>query len=264
MPLYSQYSPWADAAAYGQGLGQSLSQGLLQLPQERFALAQQQAQMMLRSQLANQALQQRGQYNEGRLENQRQGLDQRAQNADMMQKLQELGMQLKMQQAQQPRVEDGYLIPGLGQGNTNAMGGQPPNQLQGVQPQATQGLPGGIMQLPRQQMAQPQVNPNEELSSRLKALSLYGQFSSTPGFTTNNAAQWGQQQASNAVVNPYPQQQGQMPQGLGHQQPPQGQQGLPQQTNNVDMFQDEQSARAAGKQPGDVITIQGVGKVRLN
>lgn len=174
MPQYSQYSPWTDAANYGQGFGQSLSQGMLQLPQERFALAQQQAQMILRSQLAQQGLQQRGQYNEGRLENQRQGLDQRAQNADMMQKLQELGMQLKMQQAQQPRVEGGYLIPGLGQENTNAVGGQSPNQMQGVQPQATmgqqQGLPYGIQQLPRQ--ATP-INPNEQQKNIIEQQKLY-------------------------------------------------------------------------------------------
>lgn len=275
MPNYSQYSPWTDAAAYGAGLGNSLSQGLLQLPQERFALAQQQAQMMLRSQLAQQSLNQRAQYNEGRLDNQRQGLDQRAANADVMQKLQELGLQLKMQQAGQPRVEGGFLIPGLGggqgMGNTNQVGGQPPNQPQNTQPQATGGLPGGIMQLPRQALAQPPINQNDELASKLKALSLFGQFSSTPGLGTNNAAQWGQNQASNMVVNPYGQQgmpmqppQGgqQMPQGQGmfpmQQQPPQGLQQNPMQQGQGSMDTNAilQQAQQAIQQGADPMKVR--------
>lgn len=42
---YFAGSPWTDAAQYGQGLGQSLSQAMLQMPQQRYELAAQQAQM---------------------------------------------------------------------------------------------------------------------------------------------------------------------------------------------------------------------------
>lgn len=42
---YFAGSPWTDAASYGQGLGQSLGQAMLQMPQQRYELAAQQAQM---------------------------------------------------------------------------------------------------------------------------------------------------------------------------------------------------------------------------
>jgi ATP-dependent RNA helicase DDX24/MAK5 len=47
-------NPWAqDAAAFGQGTGQALSQGLLQLPQQRYMMALQNAQMQQRQRLNN-------------------------------------------------------------------------------------------------------------------------------------------------------------------------------------------------------------------
>lgn len=39
MPNFVGYSPWSDAANYGQGLGQSLSAAMLQMPQQRAELA---------------------------------------------------------------------------------------------------------------------------------------------------------------------------------------------------------------------------------
>lgn len=58
MPQYFQYSPWTDAAAYGQGLGQTLGQVLLQMPREkaeeqRRALEFPLQQQLLQAQLAH-------------------------------------------------------------------------------------------------------------------------------------------------------------------------------------------------------------------
>lgn len=60
---YFQGSPWTDAASYGQGLGQTLGQAMLAMPQQRYELAAQQAQMRAAQQreALQLALQQRSQ-----------------------------------------------------------------------------------------------------------------------------------------------------------------------------------------------------------
>lgn len=50
MPQYVGYSPWTDAANYGAGLGQSLTQAFQQMPQQRYQMALGVAQMGARQQ----------------------------------------------------------------------------------------------------------------------------------------------------------------------------------------------------------------------
>lgn len=52
---YFAGSPWTDAASYGQGLGQTLGQAMLQMPQQRYELAAQQ--QMMRAKQQQEALQ---------------------------------------------------------------------------------------------------------------------------------------------------------------------------------------------------------------
>jgi hypothetical protein len=56
---YVGYSPWTDAAAYGQGLGQSLGQALINMPQQRMQIAAGIAQMGARQAQQQQLLQMR-------------------------------------------------------------------------------------------------------------------------------------------------------------------------------------------------------------
>ena len=67
MANYVQYSPWTDAAAYGRGLGDSLSQAMLQMPQQRAALAQQAAMEQTRQREEAQKLAQTEAYQTGML-----------------------------------------------------------------------------------------------------------------------------------------------------------------------------------------------------
>jgi hypothetical protein len=67
MANYVQYSPWTDAAAYGRGLGDSLSQAMLQMPQQRAALAQQAAMEQTRQREEAQKLAQQESYQTGML-----------------------------------------------------------------------------------------------------------------------------------------------------------------------------------------------------
>lgn len=68
MPYFAG-SPWTDAASYGQGLGQSLGQAMLQMPQQRYELAAQQAQMRATQQrnMLELALQNRAQQSQQQL-----------------------------------------------------------------------------------------------------------------------------------------------------------------------------------------------------
>ena len=67
MANYVQYSPWTDAAAYGRGLGDTLSQAMLQMPQQRAALAQQAAMEQTRQREEAQKLAQTEAYQTGML-----------------------------------------------------------------------------------------------------------------------------------------------------------------------------------------------------
>lgn len=106
MPIIG--NPWAqDAATFGNQVGQNLSQGMLQLPRQRYEMALQQAQMrqalqqmamtqQYRQQLGGirqQQADQTGQYQQGQLANQQQGLQMRGQQDDM-------SNQIKMMMAQ--------------------------------------------------------------------------------------------------------------------------------------------------------------------
>ena len=57
---YVNYSPWTDAANYGRGLGESLGQAMIQMPQQRMQLAaqQHQAQQQQQMEMVKMALQQ--------------------------------------------------------------------------------------------------------------------------------------------------------------------------------------------------------------
>jgi hypothetical protein len=60
---YINYSPWTDAANYGRGLGESLGNAMIQMPQQRMQLAAQQAQARQQQQMEmlKYALQQKAQ-----------------------------------------------------------------------------------------------------------------------------------------------------------------------------------------------------------
>ena len=211
------YSPWQDAAAYGAGLGQTLGQAALQLPQEKFQLAQNAALMQQRNQLAQQGMNIRNEYNQGRLGLGQQRLDTQNQNESMANQIRMLMAQLQMAKAGQGRVEGGYFIPGVGGGQPQMPQQQDPQMPQQGLGQQQQGLPGGIIPLPRQSPGTNEITQNQIDQNRLKALSLWGQFMSS----TNPAAQWGQTQASNMVVNPFqggPQMTNALPQGAPQQQ----------------------------------------------
>jgi hypothetical protein len=232
-------NPWAqDAAAFGQGVGQNLSQGLLQLPQQRYALAMQQEQL----QRALQQMAMTQQYHQGLLGLRQQGLENQGQARDMANQIALLRAQMEgqhygnqdqynMQRLGQPRVEGGYLIPGVGQGQPQQnespdwgpTGNTPPQGL-GQTPQAT-GLPQDIQQLSKQATPPPQISQNQLGDQFLKAtttaLGMYG--TNAP---VSNPALW------NSFTNF--QATGRVPQGWGGQvpQPQTGGAGVGQATTN--------------------------------
>ena len=94
---FRPYSPWTDAASYGSGFGQAVSQALLDLPRQRaaFAIQQQEAQRrneefplqqrLLQAQVQN--TQMRPQFEEERLRNAAESLGLRQQGLDVQQQL---------------------------------------------------------------------------------------------------------------------------------------------------------------------------------
>lgn len=224
MSNFFGYSPWTDAAAYGTAGANTLAQALIGLPQQRAELALERGQILQRGQ-QNQLMYQ---LQKDKINNQTLSIQNRNDYQDMANRIRLLQAQIEAQKAgNMPtgRVEDGYWVPnggqplGLGQpqwnpnaGVNSLMGLPEPQQPQmgGQMPQ--QGLPGGVIPLPKPANTplQRPATQGQEVADKLKGLSLWGQFMAQGA--TNNASPyaWGRDQASNLVVNPYPQQQ--MPQ----------------------------------------------------
>jgi hypothetical protein len=136
MPIIG-YSPWNDAANFGQGVGQSLSESLLQLPMQRYALAAQQARMQQAQQMGLARLaetaarnQELGQYHQGQLglgQNKLEQEQQMAQMANMLKALQVQNEQLRTQMLGSRPISLGngsYLTPGGGGGQGSQDQGQ--------------------------------------------------------------------------------------------------------------------------------------------
>jgi hypothetical protein len=247
MPLFA--NPYAqDAAAFGQQTGNALAQGLIQLPQERYQLARQNA-LLQQGMQRNQEL---NQYRQGLLSLRSQGQDNESQAREMANQIALLRAQIDMQRAQNmpgPRpfnTPNGtFLPPNSGTGitpfNTN-------NQPQ-INPQAAQPQGGGIglggatntaLQNPTGQPAtmggwsfmpmQRQYNPAQQMDAVNGAMRNYlGMLSMTNAIP---------QDMSNSIVNyarqamaPYQQQQG-LQQSLTN--------SAPNQTNQIGRFQVQQ------------------------
>jgi hypothetical protein len=98
MSLIAQ-SPWTDAANYGAGLGESLSQGLLQLPMERQRLAQQRLATTLQNLLAQQRLQDLTQYRLNQLGLGQEKLGVQGNQNDVMDTLKRIALGIQQQNA---------------------------------------------------------------------------------------------------------------------------------------------------------------------
>jgi hypothetical protein len=202
MPIIG--NPWAqDAGRFGQGVGDSLSQALLQLPQQRYMMALQQAQMAQRQQqmaqnygLQQQKAQEMGQYhsNELGLRQQQVGIDkQRADDqwvANRNRMLAEIhANNFRMQQAQKPTVQDNMIIqPNVPQQSQDGLQqtNQPPQQPWSVTPvPQTQGGGGSS--------SSGTATALGDVSSIIKGML------ANPGLQTNYPSIW--QQSTNA----YPQ-----------------------------------------------------------
>ena len=103
MPLIGQ-SPWTDAGNFGEGVGQALSQGLMQLPRQRYEMALQQAQMAQQQRqqalmygLQQQGLQQRGAYQQGMLGVHQGQLEEQQRAHDLANMIQTLRAQIEQQ-----------------------------------------------------------------------------------------------------------------------------------------------------------------------
>jgi len=160
MPIVGQ-NFWQDAGNFGQGVGQTLGQAMLQQPMERYRLAMQQAQMAQQNNLNMLYAQQAAQQQQGLQQYRQQSLGQGQQQLDETKRydtmvgsnndvrnelasqriqIQELTSLLKGMQGGVVAGPQGGAVPnvGLGQGTPNIGGGQP-QQLQ--QPQGTNNVP---------------------------------------------------------------------------------------------------------------------------
>jgi len=158
------YSPWQDAERFGQGVGQSLEQGLMQLPQQRYAMALRQAQLQQAEQyrqqqiaIAQQRASQQGQYQQGMLGLRQQMGENQNQNAQLANQVRMLMAQIAAAKLGQGHVEQNYWVPGvgsIGQGVGMEQGGAPDFGPYGNTPQTNtptqspQQLPGGVVPLP--------------------------------------------------------------------------------------------------------------------
>lgn len=286
MPNYSQYSPWTDAANYGRGLGDSLSQGLLQLPQERLRLLMQQkqmenqqAQLQAMNNFRMQGLdmrgnqnnmidaikmliaQNQGKYQDSRIDQGQQRIDQN--KGELMQYGNgAVGPRFPQQQTQQDQglpVSDPYAPSNFeqqAQQNPLSLGGGQPQQMPAPQPQGlTQqqppqnGLPPGVFQVPKQGMP---MTANQIDGNTLKALMTMGQAASSTN--RSPAIDYIQNNASNMV-------QRLQGQGLNQQQEqgfPPMQQGFqqPQQAGGMDTNAILQQAQQAIQQGADPIKVR--------
>lgn len=206
-------NPLSEAATMGGQLGQTLGQISYGVPMQRAQMNMQLAEMVQRAQ----QMQQMGQYRQGMLGVQQQRADDlnkyhqdqlqnqsnfngiRGQNEQLGNQIRAGLLQLAQQRAQQPRVEGGYLIPGIG-GQQQQMGGMPQEQepsmlsrlmqqqggqglpqtntpmqqtMQQGQMPMQQGLPNGIMQLPRPELQQRPATQGQVAEDKLKTLGYY-------------------------------------------------------------------------------------------
>jgi len=201
-------NPYAqDAAAFGQQAGNALAQGLIGLPQQRYAMALHEAglrQQMLRNQQVNE-------YRQGLLGVRQQGLENHNANEQMANQIRLMMAQIAQQNAARGHVEGGYYIPGAGQMPQGLQQGGDTNSP----PQQVGGLPNGIVALPKPPST---MTPNEQVRAALDAGRLYaGALSSTnipnmdPRFTSTMSNLF-----YRGLLPTQPQQQQvAMPQGLG-------------------------------------------------
>lgn len=178
------YSPWQDAAQYGQGLGQALTQGLLQLPQQRAEqkiqlgqLQQQQKQQALMNMLAQLKQQQMGQ------NDQQMNATRHAQQV-----LDQARSQQIQQQSQNPNKPNH--VPLFGPDKSTPIGAF--DKTTGTFKLGQQaGLPaspqGGMPMSPSQQAYG--RGQNADATSALRSLLA---FSAQPGMNTNQPAMYGQ------------------------------------------------------------------------
>lgn len=226
MPNYFYNQDPQEAAAYGQGLGQSLGQAFIGLPMERARLAQGLMQMQQMAALRNSQMQQLGEYRQGMLQNAQEREKDRAsyqQSQDAYRQL--MGQVAVMREQQMMNDPRRFYLP-LGGGNfigpsgaSNALNQGPP------QPQEQTGAPmqgvgqqlGGGYQL----YSAPQKNmftPNEQVGDLQKMQQLYaGLVSSTNpvlqrlGMDVSNQIGALRPMVMNALTNrggPFPQQLG--------------------------------------------------------
>ena len=230
MPIIG--NPWAqDAGRFGQGVGDSLSQALLQLPQQRYMMALQQAQMAQRQQqmaqnygLQQQKAQEMGQYhtNEIGLRQQQVGIDQQKADdqwvANRNRMLGEIkANNFRMEQAQKPSVQGGMIIqPNVPQQSQDGLQqtNQPPQQPWSVTPAPTQAK---------------SIDLNQVLGALTKATGQYGAYGANTNLPPDIRNQ-GLNTSSNLMVNL----QKLLPLlGLGQTNQP----GMMQQTNQPGMMQ---------------------------
>lgn len=168
MPIIG-YSPWQDAANFGQGVGNSLSESLLRLPMERYQLAQNAARMQQMQQLglarianAQERNQDLAQYHQGMLGLGQNRLQQQQQAAELLNAV-------RMLQAQNEQIRTQILANrpiSLGNGSYLTPGsvGQPQDQSPQLPPMPTGiGNVPGLMGQPLQNDMPPMVpSPNAQ------------------------------------------------------------------------------------------------------
>jgi len=178
MPLVG-YSPWTDAAAYGAGLGSTLSQAMLQMPQQRLELAQQAHVQQQRQDIARQQLMQQQQEAQaqqslglGQLELHKQELQQNAEQHQLelarMQKQIELAQKGTWKVVELPDGTPALLNTTTGEHRQMDFGSLQSGGLGAVGKPATQG---------------------QVLDNFMKGTGLAGQFGAT-GAITNQPAQY--------------------------------------------------------------------------
>ena len=200
MPLIGNY-PVNEAAAWGQGLGQSLGQMFLQRPQQRQENAFRQQQLDMERQhyntLANQnagLMQYRNDYNDIRRQHdddwataQRNSLDQKAQFNAVMEAVQQLRAGAYQQNANTRQAQEQFNQIKPISVNGGYMDWSPPHSVeplrpgeQGPMPQEGFQVPGGLQFHPTQRTFAPQ-NQNAAVANQIHAARLLGQLGQTNG-----------------------------------------------------------------------------------
>ena len=180
MPIIG--NPWAqDATRFAQGVGDSLTQGMMQLPQQRYMMALQQAQMQQRQQQAaameqnrqqqlaqgQQRLEGLNKYHNDELGLRKQSLEQQGDYNSQKTAIEQLRLQneqlanqIRMMTAQRPTVQGGMVIQPNNQPSPNDAGiqtNQTPQSAWSVSP-----------------IAQKPEMPGQAMGNAIKAASLYG------------------------------------------------------------------------------------------